>query len=130
MLQRIKILLARLGVIHRQMRVYTPPGYSVDRKYPVLILLHGIGGNDREWTQACHADNILDNLLAEGKIQPMVVVFPNDNSSVTADAVGAFPERTWARVPLLPEAAQARAAALEADGADSKVGGRHSRTTC
>jgi len=75
----------------RQMRVYTPPGYPANRKYPVLILLHGIGGNDREWTKACHADSILDNLLAEGKIQPMVVVFPNGNSSVTADAVGAFP---------------------------------------
>ena len=75
----------------RQMRVYTPPGYSANRKYPVLILLHGIGGNDREWTKACHADHIIDNLLAEGKIQPMVVVFPNGNSSVTADAVGAFP---------------------------------------
>jgi len=75
----------------RQMRVYTPPGYSANRKYPVLILLHGIGGNDREWTNACHADNILDNLLAEGKIQPMVVVFPNGNSSVTAEAAGTFP---------------------------------------
>ena len=75
---------------HRQMRVYTPPGYSVNRKYPVLILLHGIGGNDREWTKACHADNILDNLLAESKIQPMVVVFPNGNSSVTADAAAEF----------------------------------------
>jgi enterochelin esterase-like enzyme len=74
----------------RQMRIYTPPGYSTNNKYPVLILLHGIGGNDREWTQACHADNVLDNLLAEGKIQPMLVVFPNGNSSVTADAVGAF----------------------------------------
>jgi enterochelin esterase-like enzyme len=75
----------------RQMRVYTPPGYSSARKYPVLILLHGIGGNDREWVDACHADNVLDNLLAEGKMQPMVVVFPNGNSSVTADAGGAFP---------------------------------------
>ena len=74
----------------RQMRVYTPPGYSANRKYPVLILLHGIGGNDREWTQACHADIILDNLLAEHKIPPMVVIFPNGNSSVTADAGGAF----------------------------------------
>ena len=45
------------------MRVYTPPGYLTDHKYPVLILLHGIGGNDREWTKACHADNILDNQL-------------------------------------------------------------------
>ena len=71
----------------RQVRVYTPPGYSSNRKYPVLYLLHGIGGNDREWTQACHADNVIDNLLADGKIQPMVVVFPNGNSSVTADAV-------------------------------------------
>jgi enterochelin esterase-like enzyme len=76
---------------HRQMRVYTPPGYSGDRKYRVLILLHGIGGNDLEWTRACHADIILDNLLAQRKIQPMVVVFPNGNSSVTADASGAFP---------------------------------------
>jgi enterochelin esterase-like enzyme len=57
----------------------------------VLYLLHGIGGNDREWTAACHADNIMDNLLADGKIQPMIVVFPNGNASVTADSVGAFP---------------------------------------
>jgi enterochelin esterase-like enzyme len=76
---------------HRQMRVYTPPGYSTNRKYPVLILLHGIGGNDLEWTKACHANVILDNLLAEGKVQPMVVVFPNGNSSVTAEAEAAFP---------------------------------------
>jgi enterochelin esterase-like enzyme len=73
---------------HRQMVVYTPPGYSADRKYPVLYLLHGIGGNDREWQRTCHADNVLDNLLADGKIQPMLVVFPNGNSTVTADAGG------------------------------------------
>jgi len=75
----------------RQVRVYTPPGYSTDRKYPVLFLLHGIGGNDREWTRACHADNVIDNLLADGKIQPMIVVFPNGNASVTAEAAGGFP---------------------------------------
>jgi len=74
----------------RQMRVYTPPGYSTAHKYPVLILLHGIGGNDLEWTKACHADNVIDNLLAEGKIQPMIVVFPNGNSAVTANAAGDF----------------------------------------
>jgi enterochelin esterase-like enzyme len=72
-------------------RVYTPPGYSTSRKYPVLYLLHGIGGNDREWVEACHADIVMDNLLADGKIQPTVVVFPNGNSSMTADAVGNFP---------------------------------------
>ncbi len=71
---------------HRQLRVYTPPGYSADKKYPVLYLLHGIGGNDMEWIQACKANNVIDNLLAEGKIQPMIVVFPNGNSAVTASA--------------------------------------------
>jgi enterochelin esterase-like enzyme len=70
----------------RQIRVYTPPGYSAAHKYPVLILLHGIGGNDLEWIKACHADNVIDNLLAEGKIQPMIVIFPNGNSAVTAEA--------------------------------------------
>jgi enterochelin esterase-like enzyme len=70
----------------RQMLIYTPSGYSSDRKYPVLYLLHGIGGNDREWQRACRADNVLDNLLADGKIVPMIVVFPNGNANVTADA--------------------------------------------
>jgi enterochelin esterase-like enzyme len=72
----------------RQMLVYTPPGYSDDQKYPVLYLLHGIGGNDREWQRACRADNVLDNLLADGKIRPMIVVFPNGNSSTTVDTEG------------------------------------------
>jgi enterochelin esterase-like enzyme len=69
----------------RRMRVYTPPGYSTSRKYPVLYLLHGIGGTDTEWTEACHANVIIDNLLAEGKVQPMVMVFPDGNSSRTVD---------------------------------------------
>jgi len=68
----------------RRMRVYTPPGYSSTRKYPVLYLLHGIGGSYCEWTRACHANVILDNLLADGKLQPMVLVFPDGNSSRTA----------------------------------------------
>ena len=68
---------------HRRMRVYTPPGYSSTRKYPVLYLLHGIGGTDAEWTEACHANNVIDNLLADGKIQPMVMVFPDGNSRRT-----------------------------------------------
>ena len=85
----------------RQMVIYTPVGYSTDRKYPVLFLLHGIGGNDREWQRACRADNVLDNLIADGKIQPMIVVFPNGNASVTADAgggargAGAGGRRAW-----------------------------------
>jgi enterochelin esterase-like enzyme len=68
----------------RRMRVYTPPGYSSSNKYPVLYLLHGIGGTDKEWTESCHANNIIDNLLADAKIRPMVMVFPDGNSSRTA----------------------------------------------
>ena len=113
----------------RQMRVYTPPGYSANRKYPVLFLLHGIGGNDREWTKSCHADIIIDNLLAEGKIQPMVMVFPNGNSSMTADAVGASPgegaggvARRPSRAPLLREPARARAGAGARTGRIRELG--------
>jgi enterochelin esterase-like enzyme len=104
----------------RQIRVYTPPGYSTARKYPVLYLLHGIGGNDREWTEACHANVVVDNLLAERKLEPMVVVFPNGNSSVTADTVGAFPgEGIGARrgVEGAPPRAGAGGAASGAPGA-------------
>jgi enterochelin esterase-like enzyme len=72
----------------RQMRVYTPAGYSKDRKYPVLYLLHGIGGNDLEWIRTCRADSVIDNLIADGKIQPMIVVFPNGNADVTVDGGG------------------------------------------
>ncbi len=77
---------------HRQVRVYTPPGYSADKKYPVLYLLHGIGGDDREWTHGpnpCHADKVIDNLLAEGRVPPMILVFPNGNSAMTAEMVAA-----------------------------------------
>lgn len=61
----------------RKAKVYLPPGYSKDRKYPVLYLLHGIGGNENEWTGYVHADVIVDNLIASGKAVPMIVVLPN-----------------------------------------------------
>lgn len=73
----------------RQIRVYTPPGYSATRKYPVIYLLHGLGWNDLEWTQMRHADIVIDNLLADGKIQPMIMIFPNGDSSMTAAAIAA-----------------------------------------
>jgi enterochelin esterase-like enzyme len=72
----------------RKMLVYTPPGYSTDRKYPVLYLLHGIGGDETEWRRLCHAENVLDNLLADGKIQPMIVVMPNGRAQVNDRAEG------------------------------------------
>jgi len=72
----------------RKMLVYTPPGYSADRKYPVLYLLHGIGGDETEWRNLCHPENIIDNLLADGKIQPMIVVMPNGRAQVNDRAEG------------------------------------------
>ncbi|MFO1501995.1 MAG: malectin domain-containing carbohydrate-binding protein, partial [Verrucomicrobiota bacterium] len=68
--------------VKRWMEVYTPPGYGKDNKYPVLFLLHGIGGNEiREWTKNGVANVVIDNLIADKKIEPMIVVFPNGNAS-------------------------------------------------
>jgi enterochelin esterase-like enzyme len=72
----------------RKMLVYTPPGYSADREYPVLYLLHGIGGDETEWQRLCRPEHILDNLLADGKIQPMIVVMPNGRAQVNDRAEG------------------------------------------
>jgi len=72
----------------RKMLVYTPPGYSADKKYPVLYLLHGIGGDETEWQRFCHPENIIDNLLAEGKIHPMIVVMPNGRAQKNDRAEG------------------------------------------
>jgi enterochelin esterase-like enzyme len=65
----------------RKARVYTPPGYSKDRKYPVLYLLHGIGGDENEWARGGVPDVILDNLYAGKKLVPMIVVLPNGRAS-------------------------------------------------
>lgn len=61
----------------RKMQVYTPPGYSRQQKYPVLYLLHGIGGDETEWERFATPDVLLDNLLADGKAVPMIIVMPN-----------------------------------------------------
>jgi len=62
----------------RKMLVYTPPGYTTaTTKYPVLYLLHGIGGDETEWQRFVQPENLLDNLIADGKAVPMIVVMPN-----------------------------------------------------
>jgi enterochelin esterase-like enzyme len=61
----------------RKASVYLPPGYSQDGRYPVLYLLHGIGGNQDEWRGYVRAQAILDQLIAAGKAVPMIVVMPN-----------------------------------------------------
>ncbi|MCW1923414.1 alpha/beta hydrolase-fold protein [Luteolibacter arcticus] len=61
----------------RKMQVYTPPGYSKDQKYPVLYILHGIGGDETEWQRFARVDALMDNLIADKKAGPMIVVMPN-----------------------------------------------------
>ncbi len=61
----------------RRALIYTPPGFSKKKKYPVLYLLHGIGGDEKEWLNGGKPQVILDNLYADGKIEPMIVVMPN-----------------------------------------------------
>ena len=65
----------------RPASVYLPPGYSADQQYPVLYLLHGIGGNETHWPGPGAAGAILDNLIADGKAVPMIVVMPNGRAS-------------------------------------------------
>jgi enterochelin esterase-like enzyme len=60
----------------RKLTIYTPPGYSKEKKYPVLYLLHGSGDDETGWIQKGSANVILDNLYAEGKAEPMIVVMP------------------------------------------------------
>ena len=64
----------------RRLTVYTPPGYdNSNEKYPVLYLLHGSGGDEEAWITLGRVQPIIDNLIAEGKIVPMIVVMPNGN---------------------------------------------------
>ena len=91
----------------RRMHVYTPPGYDpgTSTKYPVLYLMHGGGDEDSAWSTVGRAGAILDNLLAAGRVTPMVVVMPN--GSVTLPGVDPM------RVPALtPETQAARIAGI------------------
>lgn len=69
----------------RRITIYTPPGYeNSDETYPVLYLLHGMGGDEEAWISLGRTSQILDNLIAEGKAKPMIVVMPNGNVSQQA----------------------------------------------
>ncbi len=72
----------------RKMLVYTPPGYTTDEKYPVLYLLHGIGGDETEWQRFAQPEVMLDNLIADGLALPMIVVMPNGRAQVNDRAEG------------------------------------------
>ncbi len=67
--------------VDRKAVVYTPPNYDTNKKYPVLYLMHGIGGNEKHWTQFGAANTILDNLIADKKAVPMIIVMPNGRAT-------------------------------------------------
>ncbi len=68
--------------------IYTPPGFNKNKRYPVLYLLHGIGGDEFEWLNNGHPEIILDNLYAGNKIKPMIVVLPNGRAMKNDRAEG------------------------------------------
>lgn len=72
----------------RRMQVYTPPGYTQEREYPVLYLLHGIGGDETEWQRFATPNVLLDNLIADGRAEPMVIVMPNGRAQKNDRAEG------------------------------------------
>ncbi len=71
--------------IDRRMTVYTPAGYeSSSKRYPVFYLFHGMGGDENAWSELGRATQILDNLIAQGKAEPMIVVMTNGNAAQEA----------------------------------------------
>ncbi|WP_165247076.1 alpha/beta hydrolase [Paludisphaera soli] len=74
--------------VKRKMRVYTPPGYDEKAPYPVLYLLHGIGGDEEEWERGGKVGVVMDNLLADKLATPMIVVMPNGRAQPNDRAEG------------------------------------------
>jgi enterochelin esterase-like enzyme len=99
----------------RRMYVYTPPGYTATSvKYPVLYLLHGMGGDEDAWTVMGRANVIIDNLIAEGKAKPMIVVMTNGNATQIVSqgfGYGPTPARQSVTAPAPPPEQAARGAA-------------------
>jgi enterochelin esterase-like enzyme len=80
-----------IGTNQRRMFIYTPPGYDKsEKKYPVMYLLHGGGGDEEVWVSRGRANYIIDNLIASGKAEPMIVVITNGD----VNNVGAVLDRT------------------------------------
>ncbi len=80
--------------VKRKVTVYTPPGYTRGETYPVLYLLHGIGGDENEWARNGVPHVILDNLYADKKAVPMIVVLPNGRASKDVTARDSIPKQS------------------------------------
>lgn len=87
MLDTIKYPSKTVGT-ERNALIYTPPDYSKNKKYPVLYLLHGIGGDEKEWLNGGQPQVILDNLYAGNNLEPMIVVMPNGRAMKDDRATG------------------------------------------
>ena len=102
--------------LDRRLTVYTPYGYENNpkKKYPVLYLLHGAGGDEEAWTSMGRAAQILDNLIEKGLAEPMIVVMPNGNGNQAAAGTLGIPQKQtqmrWDREALaqMPEAERNR----------------------
>ena len=83
----------------RRVHVYTPPGYGKDRRasIPVLYLLHGSGDNDSHWMHIGRANVIADNLIADGKAVPMLIVMPDGHVATTGDRTARVRDRPAGR---------------------------------
>lgn len=69
----------------RRLTVYTPAGYETSgKRYPVFYLLHGMGGDENAWSELGRTAQIMDNLIAQGKAKPMIVVMTNGNAALEA----------------------------------------------
>jgi len=116
----------------RRMYVYTPPGYNTgNARYPVLYLLHGGGGDEDAWTTMGRANVILDNLLAAGKIKPMIVVMPNGNATQVVSqgyAYGPTPPLRPVTAPAPPPVQAAQATQNRPPAAPPSPGGTAQRT--
>jgi enterochelin esterase-like enzyme len=101
----------------RRMLVYTPPGYEGGKqRYPVLYLFHGGGGDEEAWNELGSTSAIMDNLIAQGRAKPMIVVLPNANwndSSILEPAAprGGQPPAPAGGQPAAPRGGQPGAAA-------------------
>lgn len=74
------------GMMNRRMSIYLPAEYdgNPDKRYPVLYLLHGSGGDENSWLDMGRLKQIMDLMIANGKCQPMIVVMPNGNAELDA----------------------------------------------
>ena len=87
----------------RRMTVYTPAGYEKgDKRYPVFYLLHGMGGDENAWSELGRATQILDNMIARGEVEPMIVVMTNGNVAMQA-APGETSDGFRAPTTMLPK---------------------------